>query len=165
MFSMCSELSARAPIPDSRIAQFMQPWHQADKKATEATPSTEPVETPHPLYSSGNASDQPCKFKILQSPLESEKRRSVTRLPRDANLYSLLNLDGEGMEQEEQGERVEEEEEEEEEKGETVFGAEANVITEGVGSTGTGVLASKPAAALATTEATLGRKGRRQRKA
>ena len=162
MFSMCSELSPRAPIPDSRIAQFMQPWYQADKKATEATPSTEPVETPHPLDFSGNASDQPCKFKILQSPLESEKRRSVTRLPRDANLYSLLNLDGEGMEQEEQGERVEEEEEE---KGETVFGAEANVITEGVGSTGTGVLASKPAAALAMTEATFGRKGRRQRKA
>ena len=25
MFSMCSELTPRAPIPDSRIAQFMQP--------------------------------------------------------------------------------------------------------------------------------------------
>ena len=77
-------------------------------------------------------------------------------MPRDANLNSFLNLDGKVKEQEE---RVEEE------KGETVFGAEANVITEGVGSTGTGVLASKPAAALAMTEATFGRKGRRQRKA
>ena len=72
--------------------------YQAAKKATGATPSTEPVETPHPLDFSGNASDQPCKFKILQSPLESEKRRSVTRLPRDANLYSFLNLDCEGKE-------------------------------------------------------------------
>ena len=26
MFSMFSELTPRAPIPDSRIAQFMQPW-------------------------------------------------------------------------------------------------------------------------------------------
>ena len=26
MFSMCSELTSRAPIPVSRIAQFMQPW-------------------------------------------------------------------------------------------------------------------------------------------
>ena len=26
MFSMCSELTPRAPIPDRRIAQFMQPW-------------------------------------------------------------------------------------------------------------------------------------------
>ena len=26
MFSMCSELTPRAPIPNSRIAQFMQPW-------------------------------------------------------------------------------------------------------------------------------------------
>ena len=26
MFSMCSKLTPRAPIPDSRIAQFMQPW-------------------------------------------------------------------------------------------------------------------------------------------
>ena len=25
MFSMCSELTPHAPIPDSRIAQFMQP--------------------------------------------------------------------------------------------------------------------------------------------
>ena len=28
MFSMCSELTPRAPIPDSRIAQFMQPCHR-----------------------------------------------------------------------------------------------------------------------------------------
>ena len=28
MFSMCSELTPRAPIPDSRIAQFMQPCVQ-----------------------------------------------------------------------------------------------------------------------------------------
>ena len=26
MFSMCSELTPRARIPDSRIPQFMQPW-------------------------------------------------------------------------------------------------------------------------------------------
>ena len=38
---------------------------------------------------------------------------SVTRLPRDINLHSFLNLDGEGKEQEEQEERVEGEEEEE----------------------------------------------------
>ena len=30
MFSMCSELTPRAPIPDSRIAQFMQPWLSFD---------------------------------------------------------------------------------------------------------------------------------------
>ena len=28
MFSMCSELTPRAPIPDTRIPQLMQPWHQ-----------------------------------------------------------------------------------------------------------------------------------------
>ena len=26
MFSMCSELIPRAPIPDTRIPQLMQPW-------------------------------------------------------------------------------------------------------------------------------------------
>ena len=26
MFSMCSGLTPRAPIPDDRMAQFMQPW-------------------------------------------------------------------------------------------------------------------------------------------
>ena len=26
MFSMCSELTPRARIPDTRIPQFMQPW-------------------------------------------------------------------------------------------------------------------------------------------
>ena len=26
MFSMCSELTPRAPIPDTRIPQLMQPW-------------------------------------------------------------------------------------------------------------------------------------------
>ena len=26
MFSTCSELTPRAPIPDGRMAQFMQPW-------------------------------------------------------------------------------------------------------------------------------------------
>ena len=82
-------------------------------------------------------------------------------MPRDANLFAFLNLDGEVKEQEEQEERVEGEEEEvleeeEERKGETVFGAEANIFTEGVGSTGMGDLASKPAAAPATTEATSG---------
>ena len=30
MFSMCSELTPRAPIPDGRMAQFMQPWHEYD---------------------------------------------------------------------------------------------------------------------------------------
>ena len=28
MFSMCSELTPRAPIPDTRIPQLMQPWTQ-----------------------------------------------------------------------------------------------------------------------------------------
>ena len=28
MFSTCSELTPRAPIPDGRMAQFMQPWCQ-----------------------------------------------------------------------------------------------------------------------------------------
>ena len=28
MLSMCSELTPGAPIPDSRIAQFMQPWSE-----------------------------------------------------------------------------------------------------------------------------------------
>ena len=27
MFSTCSELTPRAPIPDGRMAQFMQPWY------------------------------------------------------------------------------------------------------------------------------------------
>ena len=30
MFSMCSELTPRAPILDSRIAQFMQPCRQVN---------------------------------------------------------------------------------------------------------------------------------------
>ena len=28
MFSMCSELTPRARIPDTRIPQLMQPWRQ-----------------------------------------------------------------------------------------------------------------------------------------
>ena len=32
MFSMCSELTPRAPVPDNRIPQLMQPWvHQIHK--------------------------------------------------------------------------------------------------------------------------------------
>ena len=30
MFSTCSELSPRAPIPDGRMAQIMQPWALSD---------------------------------------------------------------------------------------------------------------------------------------
>ena len=33
MFSMCSELTPRAPIPDSRIAQFMQPCLTLDQNS------------------------------------------------------------------------------------------------------------------------------------
>ena len=64
-------------------------------KATRAPPSTESIETSHTLDSLDNVSDESRKFKILQSPIEPEKRRSVTRLPREVNLYSFLNLDGE----------------------------------------------------------------------
>ena len=30
MFSICSELTPRAPIPDTRIPQLMQPWRTKD---------------------------------------------------------------------------------------------------------------------------------------
>ena len=79
------------------------------------------------MDSSDNVSDESRKLKILQSPLEPEKRRIVTRLPRDVSLFSFLNLDGEGKEQEEREARVEEkeeemDEEEEEEEGQADFG-------------------------------------------
>ena len=31
MFSMCSELTPRAPIPDTRIPQLMQPWQHPSR--------------------------------------------------------------------------------------------------------------------------------------
>ena len=31
MFSMCSELTPRACVPDARIPQFMQPWEHLTK--------------------------------------------------------------------------------------------------------------------------------------
>ena len=34
MFSMCSELTPRARIPDTRIPQFMQPWLWLLKRST-----------------------------------------------------------------------------------------------------------------------------------
>ena len=34
MFSMCSELTPRAPIPDTRIPQLMQPWYQIQTQNT-----------------------------------------------------------------------------------------------------------------------------------
>ena len=33
MFSMCSELTPRARIPDTRIPQLMQPWLRAQQKS------------------------------------------------------------------------------------------------------------------------------------
>ena len=63
----------------------------------------------------------------------------------------------EELEAEEEEEMKEEvREEEEKKKGETVFGAEANIVAEGAGSTKTDDLTSKPAAAPVTTEATSG---------
>ena len=39
MFSMCSELTPRAPIPDTRIPQLMQPWAWlGDKHLTKSAP-------------------------------------------------------------------------------------------------------------------------------
>ena len=35
MFSMCSEHTPRAPIPDTRIPQLMQPWRATHKRSLE----------------------------------------------------------------------------------------------------------------------------------
>ena len=43
MFSMCSELTPRARIPDTRIPQLMQPWRAA-------VPSGYPNPTRYPVF-------------------------------------------------------------------------------------------------------------------
>ena len=46
MFSMCSELTPRARIPDTRIPQFMQPWSQCCQNNLAIVVQT----TPHIFY-------------------------------------------------------------------------------------------------------------------
>ena len=41
MFSMCSELTPRAPIPDTRIPQLMQPWGQGGEGLAVQSSSSE----------------------------------------------------------------------------------------------------------------------------
>ena len=46
MFSMCSELTPRAPVPDNRIPQLMQPWSEL----TKTTRTSCSIITHHPLW-------------------------------------------------------------------------------------------------------------------
>ena len=55
MFSTCSELTARAPILDGRMAQFMQPW----SFIAEYIPS-------FPLQVSQKTEKRNCLFKDLK---------------------------------------------------------------------------------------------------
>ena len=52
MFSMCSELTPRAPIPDTRIPQLMQPWaymqlQEGSKEVIEGCPTRLINVSPH----------------------------------------------------------------------------------------------------------------------
>ena len=64
MFSMCSELTPRAHVPDNRIPQLMQPCSVAPVRAVSAIP--EPLDMAQAATLNGGAHTQVTQFKKLQ---------------------------------------------------------------------------------------------------